>query len=100
MSSLQDAMNNGFINKIIIDGMFAGIFAVERTFLIFAAVLYKRRNIQGILGKNFAAAAQRKMIDSLEASGNDFIFGTIVPENHTSLNTAYKSGRKNAGNII
>jgi hypothetical protein len=99
MSSLQDAMNNGFINKIIIDGMFAGIFAVERTFFNFCSGFYIKEEIlfREFRGKNFAAAAQRKMIDSLEASGNDFIFGTIVPENHASLNTAYKSGRKNAG---
>ena len=99
MNSLKDAMANGFLYKIIIDGKLAGIFAISKTFFNYCSGYYIKEEIlfREFRGKNFAAAAQRKMIDSLEASENDFIFGTIVPENHASLKTAYKCGRENAG---
>ncbi|HMS64034.1 MAG TPA: hypothetical protein PKD83_02135 [Ignavibacteria bacterium] len=99
MNSLKEAMANGFLYKIIIDKKFAGIFAISKTFFNFYSGYYIKEEIlfREFRGKSFAASAQRKMIDSLEASENDFIFGTIVPENPASLKTAYKCGRENEG---
>ena len=43
--------------------------------------------------QNFGPALQRKMIDSIKASDDEFIYGIISPLNTASLRTARKCGR-------
>lgn len=99
MNSLKESMDSGYIYKIIIDGAFAGIFALAKTFFNFYSGYYIKEEVlfSEFRGNNFGAAAQRKLIDSLEAKDYEFIFGTIVSENHASLKTAYRCGRHDSG---
>jgi len=99
IDSFKKASSNGYIFKIKINDRLAGILSAEKRNIKFFCGYYITEEIlfKDFRGQNFGPALQRKMIDSIEAEDNEFIYGTISPLNPPSLRTAKKCGRIVAG---
>jgi len=97
--SLKKAISNGHMFKIKINGKLAGIIAAERLNVNFYCGYCIKEEIlfKDFRRQNFGPALQRKMIDSILASDDEFIYGIISPLNTASLRTAKKCGRIAAG---
>lgn len=92
-------ISNGTIYKVIINEKYAGVYILNKTKMNYLNGYYviEQFLFKEFRNRNFAAALQRKTIDNIEAEENEFIFGTIHPDNKASLRTAVKCGRFIAG---
>ncbi len=95
INSLKKAISDGYLFKIKINGKLAGILAAEKLNINFYCGYCIKEEIlfKNFRRQNFGPALQRKMIDSIKASDDEFIYGIISPLNTASLRTARKCGR-------
>ena len=93
--TLNDILTNGYLFKAVIDGQFAGVFAIIRHKTLYYNCYFIREEIlfENFRGKNFASSFQRKVIEELNSGEIDFICGSIHSQNKASLRTAISCGR-------
>ena len=98
-STLERLMTGGGLYGIYIGGEIAGIMGVEKGnskpfghLVVVEKVLFKKfRNL------GYGAAFQKKVIDMLETTTGELLFGTVHPGNKASLITALAVGREVTG---
>lgn len=93
--SLEYIFNYGMLFKAIIDGEFAGVFAVIKTKNMFFKCFFIREELvfEKFRGNGYGGIFQRRVIESLPAEEFKIISGNIHSQNKASLRTAGKCGR-------
>lgn len=99
--TMNELMKIGCVYKVIIENEYVGIFAVQKSNILFLEgyVIIEELLFNDFRKKGYAPALQRKMIDTINANETDIIFGTIHSKNYASLDTATKCGRVKLGSF-
>ncbi|MBK8550729.1 MAG: hypothetical protein IPL53_06570 [Ignavibacteria bacterium] len=93
--TMENILKDGKLFKAIIDGEFAGVFAIVKNKSLYFKSFFVREEIlfKKFRGKGYASVFQRKVIESLPTDEIKIICGIIHSQNELSLQTAKSCGR-------
>lgn len=99
---VQQLINKELFYEIQIENKLAGLIAAnnESNRFLKGFVVYEEILFENFRRKQFATAAQFHLIEQLEASNNEMLYGTIHYENQASLKTALRCGRQIVGMFV
>lgn len=101
VESLEGALLEGSLFCVLVDGEWAGIFALRRGTERFLKGAYFVEEVlrAKFRGKGLAADIQRRVIQSMQFEKDDFVYGHIMQQNIPAVRTAKRVGRRPLGGM-